>query len=180
MLNAQQFAATQQASFNTFLGLAATAFDSVEQLTALNLQVAKKSLGEAAETTFAALSVKEPQALLALQAGLLQPSADKAMTYGRQVADILTTAKAEFEKAATEQAAGGQTSFLAAMDAAMKNAPEGSAQGIALFKSAMAAANNAFDGLQKASRQASDAAEANYTAMTGAVTKATGKSKRGG
>jgi phasin family protein len=178
MLNAQQFTAAQQANFNTLVGLAAKAFEGVEQLTALNLQVAKTSLGEAAETTFAALSVKDPQSLLALQAGLVQPGAEKALAYGRQLIDILATTKAEFEKAAAEQAADVQTSFLAAIDTATKNAPEGSAQGIAMFKSALAAANNAFDGLQKATRQASDVAEANYTAMTGAVTKASGKAKR--
>jgi phasin family protein len=179
MLNTQPFVAAQQANLNTFVGLAAKTFEGVEQLTALNLQVAKTGLGEAAETAYAALSIKDPQALLALQAGLVQPSAEKALAYGRQVADILVATKAEFEKAAAEQAADAQTSFIAAIDAATKNAPEGATSGIAMFKSALAAANNAFDGLQKATRQATDVAEANYTAMTGAVTKATGKAKRG-
>ena len=72
-----------------------------------------------------------------------------------------------------------QSSFIAAIDAATQNAPEGSATGIALFKSAFAAANNAFDSVQKATRQAAEAAEANYTAVTGSVVKAAGKSKRG-
>jgi phasin family protein len=179
MLNTEQFAATNKANLDAMLALTAKAFEGVEQLTALNLQVVKAGLGEAAETSLAAVSVKDPQSLLALQAGLLQPAAEKAAAYGRQVYDIVAATKAEVEKVAAEQAAAAQNSFIAAFDAAAKNAPEGSSSGIALFKSAMAAANNAFDGLQKASRQATEAAEANYTAVTGSVVKAAGKAKRG-
>jgi phasin family protein len=179
MLNTGQFAATNKANLDTLLSFSAKAFEGVEQLTALNLQVAKTSLDEAAEFSLAALSVKDAQSLLALQTGTLQPAAEKAAAYGRQVYGIVAAAKAEVEKVAAEQASGAQNSFMAAIDASTKNAPEGSGSGVALFKSAMAAANNAFDGLQKATRQATDAAEANYTAVTGSVVKAAGKAKRG-
>ena len=179
MLNTEQFAATQKANLNVVLGLATKAFEGVEQLVALNLQTVKAGIEEAGEAGNAALSVKDPQSLLALQAGALQPSAEKAAAYGRQVYDIVLATKTEVEKVAAEQAAGVQKSFLDAFEAATKNAPEGSGSGIAFFKSAMSAANNAFDGLQKAARQATDAAEANYTAVTGSAVKAAGKAKRG-
>jgi phasin family protein len=178
MLNAE-FATANKANLDALLGLSAKAFEGVEQLTALNLGVVKASLDEAAETSLAALSVKDPQSLLSLQTALLQPAAEKAATYGRQVYDIAIAAKAEVEKVAAAQAAGVQSSFLAAIDAASKNAPEGFGGGIALFKSAIAATNNAVDGLQKAAQQATAAAEANYTAVTGSAVKAAGKAKRG-
>jgi phasin family protein len=178
MLNTAQFAATNKAHLDTLLSFSAKVFEGVEQLTALNLQVVKSSLDEAAEFSLAAVSVKDPQSLLALQAGALQPAAEKAAAYGRQVYDIVATTKSEIEKVAAEQASGLQNSFITAIDAATKNAPEGSGSGIALFKSAMAAANNAFDGLQKATRQTTEAAEANYTAVTSSVVKAAGKARR--
>jgi len=179
MLNTEQFAATNKANFEVLLGITAKAFEGVEQLTALNMQVVKTSLSEVGETALAALSVKDPQSLFGLQAAALQPAAEKATAYSRQVYAIFASTKAEVEKVAAEQTADAQQSFLAAIDAATKNAPEGTGSGIALFKSAVAAANNAFDGIQKASRQATDAAEANYTAVTDSVVKAAGKSKRG-
>ncbi|CAG1012015.1 hypothetical protein BURC_00087 [Burkholderiaceae bacterium] len=178
MLNTEQFAAANKANLDILLNLTAKAFDGVEQLTALNLQVVRANLDEAAEASLAAFSVKDPQSLLALQTGALQPAAEKAAAYGRQVYDIVATTKAEFEKVAAESASGVQNSLVAAFDAAAKNAPEGSASGIALFKSAIAATNNAFDGLKKATQQATDVAEANYAAATATVTKAT-KAKRG-
>jgi phasin family protein len=179
MLNNEQFAAAQKANVAALIGLTAKAFEGIEQLTALNLQVVKTSIDEAGEASNAALSVKDPQSLIALQTGGFQPAAEKAAAYGRQVYDIFAATKAEVEKVAAEQAAGIQNSVIAAFDAATKNAPEGAGSGVAFFKSAISAANNAFDGMQKATRQATSAAEANYTAVTGSVVKAAGKSKRG-
>ena len=179
MLNTEQFAATNKANFETLMGMTAKAFEGVEQLTALNMQVVKASLDEATETGLAALSAKDPQALFALQATLLQPSTEKATAYGKQVSAIVAGIKADVEKVAGQQAAAAQSSFTALIEAAGKNAPAGSGNGIELFKSAMATANNAYDSLQKAGRQATETAEANYAAVTGSMAKATSKAKRG-
>ena len=179
MLNTEQFAASNKANVEVMMGLTAKAFEGIEKFTALNLQVAKAGLDEASEAGLAALSAKDAQSLFALQAGLLQPAADKATAYGKQVVGIFTAIKTDFEKVTGQQTAAAQSSFAALVEAAGKNAPEGSASGIALFKSAMATANNALDSLQKAGREAASVAEANYAAVTGSVAKTAGKSKRG-
>lgn len=179
MLNTEQFAATNKANFETLMGMSAKAFEGVEQLTALNMQAIKASLDEATEAGRAALSAQDPQALFALQATLLQPSAEKANAYGKQVASIVAGIKADVEKVAGQQVAATQSAFAALVEAAGKNAPAGSGNGVELFKTAMASANNAFDSLQKAGRQAAETAEANYAAVTGSIAKATGKAKRG-
>lgn len=178
MLNTEQFAAAQKANLEILFGLSAKTLEGVEQLTALNLQTVKASLGEAAEATAAALSIKDPQSLLALQAGALQPSAEKAAAYGRQVYDIVNATKAEFEKVASESAAGAQGFFTSAFDQATKSAPAGSENVVALWKSAVATANNAFESVQKAAQNAVDVAEANYTAATGIATAKPAKAKR--
>jgi len=171
MLNTETFTASNKANLDVLAGLTAKAFEGLEQITALNLQVMKTGLAEALETSRAALSAPDAQALFALQAGVLQPSADKAAAYGRQVQAIVTAASADFEKVAAEQFSAAQSQLLAAAEGIAKNAPEGSAGGLVLVKSAFAAANNAFDGLQKAGKQASNAAEASYSAFSGAVAK---------
>ena len=116
MLNTTPFAATNKATLDALMSLSATAFDGVQQLTALNLQVLKTSLDETAEASLALLSAKDPQALLALQTELMQPSAEKATAYGRQVVDILTQTKAEFERIASEQVSGVQKSIMSSSD----------------------------------------------------------------
>ena len=61
MLTADQVIAAQKANFDTLFGMSNKAFEGVEKLVELNLQVAKASLGEAAEGVKAALSVKDAQ-----------------------------------------------------------------------------------------------------------------------
>ncbi|WP_337877665.1 phasin family protein, partial [Caldimonas sp.] len=68
MMTAEQLVAAHKANVETLFGLTQKAFEGVEKLVELNLQVAKASLAEAAEHAQAALSVKDAQELLALQA----------------------------------------------------------------------------------------------------------------
>ncbi len=170
---ADQFVAAQKATVETLFGLTAKAFEGVEKLVELNLQVARTSLTEAAETTQAALSIKDAQELLSLQASLLQPAAEKAAAYSRHVYDIVAGTNAEVSKAAEATMADGQRKVLALVDTAVKNAPAGSESAVALVKSAVAAANNAYESVHRAAKQATEVAEANFTAMTNTAVKAT-------
>ena len=175
----EQLFAAQKANFETLFGLTTKAFEGIEKLVELNLQVAKTSLGELAETTKAAFSVKDAQELMALQAGLLQPAAEKAAAYSRHLYDIVASTGAEVTKAAESTMAEGQKKVLALVDTAMKNAPAGSENAVALVKSAVAAANNAYDSVQKATKQAAEVAEANFQAMTNQAVKATQAATKG-
>jgi hypothetical protein len=62
---------------------------------------------------------------------------------------------------------------MSAVDAAVKNAPAGTENAVALVKTAVAAANNAFEGVQKATRQAVNVAESSFQAMAASAEKAT-------
>ena len=172
MMTAEQFVAAHKANVETLFGLTNKAFEGVEKLVELNLQVAKAAMGEAAETTKAALSVKDAQELMALQAGLLQPAAEKAAAYSRHLYDIAAATNAEVSKVAEETAADAQKKFMAVVDTAVKNAPAGTENAVALVKSAVAAANNAYESVQKAAKQAADVAEANFQAVTNTAMKA--------
>ena len=181
MLTAEQLIAAQKANIETLFGLTNKAFEGVEKLVELNLQVAKTALGEAGDTARAAFSVKDAQELLALQASLLQPSAEKAAAYSRHVYDITAATNAEVTKAVEAQVADAQKTFINLVDSASKNAPAGTENAVALVRSAVAAANNAIESVQKAAKQATDVAQANLQSMTATATKAAqsaGKAKR--
>jgi phasin family protein len=169
----EQMMAAHKANLETLFGLTNKAFEGVEKLVELNLQVAKTTLGEVAETTKAALSVKDAQELLALQASLLQPTAEKAAAYSRHLYDIVAGTNAEVTKVAEATMADTQKTVLSLVDNAVKNAPAGTENAVALVKSAVAAANNAYESVNKAAKQAAEVAEANFTAMTNTAVKAT-------
>jgi phasin family protein len=171
-VNAEQFIAAQKANVETAFGLANKAFEGVEKVVELNVQAAKSALNDAAENTKAALSAKDAQELLSLQASLLQPATEKAVAYGRQVYDIAAATNAEVSKVVEAQLADLQKNFLAVVDSAVKNAPAGSENAVALVKSAVAAASNAYESVQKAAKQAAEVAESNFQAMTTSAVKA--------
>ena len=179
MLTAEQIFAAHKANIETLFGLTNKAFEGVEKLVELNLQVAKATMAEAAENTQAALSVKDAQELLALQTSLLQPSAEKAAAYSRHLYDIAAATNAEVGKVAEETAADAQKKFMAVVDTAVKNAPAGTENAVALVKSAVAAANNAYESVHKAAKQAAEVAEANFQAVTTTAVKATQATAKG-
>ena len=177
MMTAEQMMTAHKSNVEILFGLTGKAFEGVEKLVELNLQVAKAAMSEVADTAKAALSVKDAQELLALQAGLLQPVAEKAAAYSRHLYDIATSTSAEVGKVAEATTADAQKQFMTLVDTAVKNAPAGSENVVALVKSAVAAANNAFDGVQKAAKQATDVAEANFQAISATAVKASQAAK---
>ncbi len=173
MLTAEQVMASQKANMETLFGLTNKAFEGVEKLVELNVQASKAALAESANQTQALMGVKDAQELLALQAGLMQPLAEKAAAYSRHLYDIATGTTAEFSKAVEGQTAEAQAKFMGLVEGATKNAPAGSETAMAVMKSAVAAANNAFESVQKAVKQASDMAEANFAAASNTAVNAT-------
>lgn len=173
MLNTQQIIAAQQAQVESFFDLTHKAFSNMEKVVELNLATARATLSESADLAKAALAAKDPQSLMALQASLLQPSADKATAYGRHLADIAKSAQADVVAVAEAQVAAVQQSLHQLVDVAAKNAPAGTESGVAFVKQAVEAANSAYANVQKAAKQATDVAEANFQAMTSTAVKAT-------
>lgn len=167
----EQFTAAYQQNLETLFALSQTAFAGVEKFVALNLNVAKANLQDSQNKAREVMSVKDPQELLAWNASQLQPAAEKAVAYSRLMYDIASSTQAEFSKVAEAQLAEANARFVAMIDAAAKNAPAGSETAVAIMKSAVAAANSAYDTLSKATKQAVEVAEANMTAATNAAVK---------
>ncbi len=180
MMTVEHILAAQKANYETLFGLTNKAFAGVEKLVELNLTASKAALSEAQESTQAALSVKDAQELMALQSSFLQPLAEKSMAYTRHLYDIASSTGAEFTSAYEAQTAAAQKQFAGLVETMAKNAPAGSESGVAMMKSAVAAAGNAYEAVQKAVKQATDMAEQNIAAVSqtaAATTKAAGKKR---
>ena len=171
-LTADQMIATQKATLETLFGLTTKAFEGIEKLVELNVTAAKAAMTEAQTAAQSLMSAKDAQELLALQAGMLQPLAEKTAAYSRHLYDIAQGTSSEFGKAMESKAAEAQQNFAGMIDTATKNAPAGSETAVAVMKSAVAAANNAFESVQKAVKQASDVAETNFQTMSATAVNA--------
>jgi phasin family protein len=172
-LTPEQVVAANKANLETLVGLTSKAFNGVEQLVELNLAAAKAALEDSQKQASAILSVKDAQELLALQASLFQPLAEKVVSYNRHLYEIATGTGAHFSETVEGQVAEAQKAFNTLVENAAKNAPAGSEAAVAAFKTAVSAGNNALESVQKAVKQASDVAESNYKTLTANALNAT-------
>ena len=182
----EQFSAATKTNFETFLAaytdLTNKAFEGVEKVVDLNLNVAKSSLEESATTTKQLLSAKDPQEFFSLSAAQAQPSTEKALAYGRHLASIASSTHAELAKAAEAQIAETNRKVIALVEEVTKNAPAGSENVIAFVKSTIGNANAGYEQLTKTTKQAVEAMEVNVATavnqMTKTAEKATSRAKK--
>ncbi len=162
----------QKSQLDTLFALSHTVFDATEKLVDLNLAASKALLEESAERTQVLMGVKDVQELLAISSSFAQPALDKVVSYNRNVYGITSGASADVTKIFEIQIAQGNKQVTEMIDFASKNTPTGAEPAVSMFKSAVAAANTAYDTLTKATKQAVDMAESNFNAATAATVKA--------
>lgn len=182
----EQFSTVAKANFEAqlsmFTNLTSKAFESVEKVVDLNLNIAKASLEDSSIAAKQLLSAKDPQEFFSLTAAQAQPTAAKAIAYGRHLAGIATSAQAEFTRAAEEQIAEAGRKVSELVDDVSKNAPAGSENVIAIVKSAIGNANAGYEQLSKTTKQAVEAMEANMNTAVSqfsqAAEKASGRARK--
>lgn len=168
----EQFAGANKANVETLLTFANTAFASAERLAALNLNTARILLEDSVNNAKALLAARDLQGLLGMQTALAQPAFEKAVAYSRSVYEIAAQTQDEFSKILDSQYVEMNKNVSSVLDKAAKGAPAGSDVAVAAVKSAIAAANSAYETMNKAAKQVAEMAEANVAAATTATVKA--------
>ena len=173
-LTPEQVIASNKAGVEALIGLANTQFAAFERISALTFNATKTAFEDSVAHTKALLNAKDVQDVVNLNAAVAQPAIEKAISYSRNLYDVASQSQSEVTKLVETQAGEFNKSFVTLLDKLAKNAPAGSDVAVAAVKSALAAANTAYDSVSKAARQATEIAEANFTAAT-AVAKETRK-----
>lgn len=88
----EQFSNATKANFESHFALVSSltskTFEGMEKLVDLNISAAKATLEESSATARQLLQAKDPQEFFSLSAAQAQPTAEKALSYGRQLASI--------------------------------------------------------------------------------------------
>ena len=172
----EQFAASNKAQVETLLTIANTSFASAERLAALNLNLGRSALEDGVATAKSLFAVKSPEEFVSFQTSLAQPGIEKFVAYARSVYEITSEAQSQIAKIVEAQFSDLNKNISSALDKAAKSAPAGSDVAVAAVKSALAAANSAYDSMSKAAKQVAEMTEANVAAATSATVKAVGAS----
>lgn len=162
----EQFVEIQKSTFEMFQAVALKSVEGVERLAELNIQAVKASLAESNAQMSAVLAAKDPKAVADMAMAGAQPGADKVTAYAKHVYEISNETGTEIAKLFEKQFAESNKQWSAAMEAMAKNAPAGTEGVVTFVKSAMSAANSAYDQVNKATKQAVEMAEANVAAAT--------------
>jgi phasin family protein len=167
-----QIVATNKATVEAFINLAHTQFAAFERLSALTFNVTKSAFEDGVAHTKAVLNAKDVQELMNLNSAVAQPALEKAIAYSRNVYDVAAQSQSEVTKLVETQAGELNKSMVSLLDKVSKNAPAGSDVAVAAVKSALAAANSAYDSMSKMTKQATEIAEANFAAATAVAKEA--------
>jgi len=168
-LTPEQIVGANKASMEALLGLASTQYAAFERLSTLNTNAAKAVFEEGLVRAKSLLGAKDAQEYFTLNAAANQPSLEKAIAYSRSVYEVAAQTQGEIAKFVEARAAEFSKNLLGMLDKASKNAPAGSDVAVAAVKTALAAATTAYDSFSKAAKQATEMAEANFTAATAPV-----------
>jgi phasin family protein len=164
-----QFVALHRQSLESAQAIALASFAGFEKLTQLNVQAAKASLEENVQKGVALLETRDVKALTESMSASAQPASDKFTAYAKHVYEIASETGSEISKVVEKQLGEGNRQVTAAIEALARNAPAGSEGVVTLVKSAVTAANSAFDQVNKATRQVVELTEANVANATNAT-----------
>ena len=164
----EQFSNATKANLESQFALLSTltskTFEGIEKLVNLNIATAKSTIENSSATARQLLAAKDAQEFFALSTSQAQPNAEKAQSYSRQVASIVSDTGAEFSRAAEGQLAEVNRKVISLVDEVTKNAPAGSEAYVSAFKTAISNANAGYEQFSKTSKQAREAIESNVNA----------------
>jgi phasin family protein len=173
----EQIQAANKSNVETFLAVANAQFAALEKLATLNATVVKNAFEDSIASTRALLGAKDVQEFVGLQNTFAQPAIEKAIAYSKSVYEVATNTNAELSKVAERRVGEWNENFVSLLDKVSKNAPAGSDIAVAAVKSMLAAANSAYDNMNRVAKQATEIAEANVSAATETV-KGLAKTKK--
>jgi phasin family protein len=165
----QEFA---KSGFNFAQFFANTTFDGIERLSLLNLAVARSVFETSTANLNTLFGAKDVQSFINLQQSIASPNFEKGMEYSRNVFAIATETKDKIAKEIEIHLVDTNAKVSGLVEKTLAAAPAGSEVAVAAVKSAIKTAGDAYQGLNKAAKQAAEVAEASVSAATKATMKA--------
>jgi len=162
----EQFVQLQKSALDMFQAIALKSVEGFEKISELNIQAMKASLTEGSSQMKSAFTARDPKSFGEFALTGAQPAVEKFTAYANHVYEITSETGTEIAKLFEKQFADGNRQLTAAIDEMAKTAPAGTEGVVTFVKSAVSAANTAYDQVNKAAKQVADLAEANIAAAT--------------
>jgi phasin family protein len=175
LLTQEQISAANKANLETLAQLSRKAFDGVEKLMELNLQVAKTLMQENVDYLNDSSKAKDAKEYFAKQANFVQPMTEKAIAYSRHFYNIANETQAGINEVAREDIQKRTSQVQKMMSDVSSQTPGSSDAMVNMIKQAVANANTAYESTQKAVKQAIDMSTHQTQSATESALKASEK-----
>jgi phasin family protein len=167
----KEFKANVEAAFVGASGIAQTGFSGFEKMMELNLAATKMMFDSSIGAAQKSFGAKDPQEFIALNSAMAQPAFESGAAYVKKMYEIAAGTNGAIVKEVEAHAQEAQRTFVSQIDKASKQVP-GSEPVFAAVKTAMSAANTAYDQFAKTVKQAVEMTEANVGNATKQATAA--------
>jgi len=159
MIKIDQFTAANEAAIEQFSYFAKLSLSNVEKFAEMGLGAARESIVLATKHAQALAGARDVNEIVAINNAALEPALKRAYNYSRTAFEAAAESNNEVKRVLEQQNAEVQKAAVAALEVAFKYAPAGSETVVANVKSAMAAAQSAYDNLAAINKQIYDTVE---------------------
>ena len=178
MFKIDQFAAANEAAVNQFTQFAQLTLANTEKLAQLALGAARENVEQATAHAQALAQAKDVHEVIALNSAALEPVVKRAYSYSRTAYEAAAETNSEVKRAFEKQTAEFNRAAVAALEEAFKYAPTGSESVVENVKTAIAAAQSAYNNIASMNQQVYDTVEKAVEQNVATTKKATKKSTR--
>lgn len=178
MFKIDQFAAANEAAVNQFTQFAQLTLANTEKLAQLALGAARENVEQATAHAQALSQAKDVHEVIALNSAALEPVVKRAYAYSRTAYEAAAETNGEVKRAFEKQTAEFNRAAVAALEEAFKYAPTGSESVVENMKTAIAAAQSAYNNIASMNKQVYDTVEKAVEHNVATAKKATKKSSK--
>ena len=153
MLKIDQFSAANEAAIEQFSYFAKLSIANVEKFAQLGLGAARDSVAQATKHAEALAGARDINEVIAINSAALEPALQRAYAVSRTAFEAANESNDELKRVFEKRNAELQSAAVAALEEAFKHAPAGSETVVANVRSAIVAAQSAYDNMTAINKQ---------------------------
>jgi phasin family protein len=178
MFKIDQFAAANEAAIDQFSYFAKLSLGNFEKFAEIGLGAARESLTQATRHAQSLAGAKDVHEVIAINSAAVEPALKRAYAYSRTAYETAAATNDEVKRVLEQNTAQLNKAAIAALEEALKYAPAGSETVVGNLKTAIAAAQSAYDNLAAINKQIYDTVEQNVATVQAATKRTTKRSTK--
>ena len=178
MFKIDQFAAANEAAIEQFAYFAKLSLGNIEKFTELGLGAARESVTQATRHAQSIAGARDVNEAIAINSAAVEPAMKRAYAYSRTAYETAAASNDEVKRVLEQNAAQLNKAGIAALEEALKYAPAGSETVVGNLKTAIAAAQSAYNNLASINKQIYDTVEQNVATAQATATRTVKKTSK--